>query len=207
VVVEAAYGLGIALDRLAVPAHERARVPKAVLDRPQCQGAQRFGRPTRCGDPPGGKVVERDHERGGHHRRRVVERARFVRERERLDTEEPGQRAGRGESLGGLARDRRPGPIQLFGPALEDESLQGMEAEPPVVSAQIRDGRRAARVRDPGASRDLLRDVRDLAVRDAEQDEVGVAAVEVAARDAGRDPLAEAGGQSFADASSADYTC
>jgi hypothetical protein len=64
-----------------------------------------------------------------------------------------------------------------------------------------------ARVRDPGAGRDRRGDLGDGAVGHAEKDELGVAALQVAARDLSRNPLAEACGHRLADASSADDTC
>jgi hypothetical protein len=62
-------------------------------------------------------------------------------------------------------------------------------------------------VRDPGAGRDRRGDLGDGAVGHAEKDELGVTALEVAARHLSRDPFAEARGDRFADASSADDTC
>ena len=55
--------------------------------------------------------------------------------------------------------------------------------------------------------RDRRGDLRYRAVGHAEKDQLGVAALEVAARDLGRNPLAEACGHRLADASSADDTC
>jgi hypothetical protein len=61
-------------------------------------------------------------------------------------------------------------------------------------------------VRDPWARPDLRRDGGDGGIGHAEKDEVGVAAVERAARRPGRDPLGQPGGHSPADASSAHDT-
>lgn len=82
-----------------------------------------------------------------------------------------------------------------------------MEAEATVVRSKRLEPACTARVRDPGAGPDPHGDLGDGAVGHAEKDELGVTALEVAARDLGRDPFAEACDHRFADASSADDTC
>jgi hypothetical protein len=82
-----------------------------------------------------------------------------------------------------------------------------MEAEPPRVRRERVEPAGAARVSDPRAGRNRGGDLGDNAVGHAEEDELRVGAVEFTTCDAGRNPLAEAGGHRLADATRADDTC
>ena len=116
---------------------------------------------------------------------------------------------------------RRPGPVHarrdvreprstslpVLGPPIERKGLERVKTEAQLVRRQHFQLLCAARVRDPRADRDRRGRLLDPAVGNAEDDEIGVAAVEIATRGTGRDPLAEARGHRFADASSADDAC
>src|SRR6185369_2650965 len=131
----------------------------------------------------------------------------LVVELEGLEPERSGEPGAGGERLGALSGHRRPRAVELLGAAVEREGLERMETEATLVGSECLEPAGTARVCDPGARRDRRRDLRDRAIRHAEKDELGVAALEVAACDLGRNPLAEACGHCLADASSADDTC
>ncbi len=80
--------------------------------------------------------------------------------------------------LAALRGDRAPGTVELFGAAGLGERLQGVQSEPSDVRIERGQGSGTADVRDPRAGNDLARDRCDRAVRDAEEDELGVVGIE-----------------------------
>ena len=178
-----------------------------VLDRPSHQGLERLRRGARGIHELAGDIVQRDEKCRDEARGRVVERAHLVVELEGLEPERSGELGAGGERLGALPGHRRPRAVELLGPRSSVKVCSGWRLKRRSCGAECLEPAGAARVRDPGARRDRRGDLRDRAVGDAEEDELGVAALEVAARDLGRNPLAEACGHRLADASSADDTC
>jgi hypothetical protein len=82
-----------------------------------------------------------------------------------------------------------------------------MQGEAELVTAEVLDRGRAARMRDPQTGRDRFGHASDLAVWHAEDDEIGLADVHLPGRRARGQALAEPGGEGRPDASCADDAC
>ena len=82
-----------------------------------------------------------------------------------------------------------------------------MEAEALAVRIQSIQSARSARMCEPGTGCDRVCYLRDDPIGDAEEDELCLADVELPARGASRDALAQAGGNRLADAARADHAC
>src|SRR5439155_8328023 len=92
-----------------------------------------------------------------------------------------------------LRADPAPGAVELLGPAIANERLERVEAEPSRVRVEGSQPHRTARVSDPRARRDPGGNGGYRSVGDAEEDEVGFAAIELATRPARGNALGEAG--------------
>ena len=168
----------MAFDRLPVAALDRAGELEAVLDRPAHQRVERLGRRARCLEQRARGPTERDEVVGGDRGARVVRRAILVEQRERTEPEYLGEPARNGARLVALAGHRRPGAVELLRPAPQRERLQRMEAESLRVRGECRERRRAADVRDPWPRGNVGRRLRDHAVGDTEEHEIGISGVE-----------------------------
>jgi hypothetical protein len=128
----------------------------------------------------------------------VIEDALVVGELEGPEAEGLGKLDGDRTGVLGLGRDRGVRAVQLLRSSRAREGLQGVEAEAAAVRVERGQRGGAADVPDPGAGRDAARDLGDRSVGHADQHELrGVLAQPHA-------PLAQAGGNRRADASSAD---
>ena len=190
-----------------VPTHVWPGGGEPVFHRPAHQREECFRGRARRAEDVGRRLVECDEEAGRDGRARVVERTRGVGQHERLKAEEAGGREARLERFVGLCAHSGPRAVELLGPARERERLERMDGEAPLMRLKRRERARAAGVRDPGPDRELGGHVRHGAVGHAEQDELGVAAGEVAACDRGREALGELGRYGTADAAGADDAC
>ncbi len=196
---DAADRLAVRLDGLPVAALDRAGQLEAVLDRAPHQRLERLRRRAGCREELGRDPVQRDEVVRGDRGARVVERPRVVGELERPQAEQLRELEAERAGLVGLGGDRRPGAVELLGPARARERLQRVEREAPLVRVERRERRRAADVRDPAVSRGQSPGhVPNGRVRHAEQRQLAVLAQGDAA-------LLEPSGQRRADAAATDH--
>ena len=164
----------VRVHRRPVAAGDRAGELEAVLDRARHQrhepGRRRAGKLQQGGRGP----LERDQVAAREHRSRVVEDAPFVGELERLQPEGSGEPEAALPRLLCLGGDGPEGAVELLRAAPLDERLQGVDGEAPLVWVERGERGRAADMADPGAGLDALRDLCNRAVRDAEDEQLGV---------------------------------
>ena len=194
----------MAFHRVPVAANEGPRVSKAVLDCPPHERFERLGWRAGRLDQLRRDLVQRDQKARGERRRRVVDRAVLVVELESLEPEQVSELASDRHRLVGLTGHCGPGAVELLGTTFGDEGLKGMKAEALFMRVERCETGCAARVADPLAGRERGGNLGDRSVRDAEKDEIGVPGLELPARRARGQPVGQAAGHGFADASSAD---
>ena len=164
----------VRVHRRPVAAGDRAGELEAVLDRARHQRHEPGRRRAGKLEQGGRGLVERDQVAAREHRSRVVEDAPFVGELERLQPEGSGEPEAALPRLVCLGGDGPEGAVELLRAAPLDERLQGVDGEAPLVRVERGERRRAADMADPGAGLDALRDLCDRAVRDAEDEQLGV---------------------------------
>ena len=162
--------LEVPLDRLPVPARDRPGQLEVVLHRPAHEGKERLGRCVGLLEQLGRGPVERHEKALGHDSARVVDEALFVVQLEGAKTEQPGEPEHGVQRRLVLAGHGRPRAVELLGPAVPDEGLQRMQAEAADVRVECVERARAARVRDPGAYRDRLRNLGNSPIGHAENE-------------------------------------
>ena len=197
----------VALDGLPVPTGERPGELEVVVHRPAHEREERLGRrpglleELRCGP------VERDEEALGHDCGRVVDEARPRPRAERAEAKQVGEvesrRRGRRRLLPLTAAQA---PSSCSGPRWRTKVWSGCRLKRRTC------GSSASRVRAPlvwaihGSDRNRRRDLVDDPVGNAEDDEVGVADLQLATGQASGQRLGEPRGEGGADASRADDT-
>jgi hypothetical protein len=140
----------------------------------------------------------------GHRGGRVVEGTVVVVELERAKPQELGEPEAGREGFVARAAHRRPGAVELLGAPVADEGLQRVEREAAGVRVERREREGTARVRDPRSRGDRRRNLGDRPVGHADDDQVGLARLQLRAGQAGGQRLGEASGEGGADPSGAD---
>ena len=128
-------------DRFPIAPLDRSGQLKAVVDRPSHERDECLRRSTRGAKQVRGDVVQRHEIVRGDRGTGVVERARVVGKRERLESEHARQPEAVPARLVGLRRHRAVGVVELLRPLRAREGLQGMNRE----AARMRIERRERR--------------------------------------------------------------